>query len=493
MINDGSRTVKFSDIVKFSDKQKLATAMADQHRFLLYGGAAGGGKSYWLRWYALRWLIRTFRSTGVEGLQAALFSEDYPTLKDRHVGKLEIEVPNWLGSLKEDKAYGLCVKLDPAFGGGVLLLRNLDDPSKYMSTEFALEAVDELTKNPPEVFHNLRARLRWPGLGDNTKFIAGTNPGGIGHEWVKKLWVDRVFPVEEQESDQFAYVPATADDNPHIDKSYLRGLESLPERMRKALREGDWNLVAGQFFTEFQKEQHIVPTTPFLQIPPNWKKFRSIDVSGRNGVTSCHWHALDTDGNLWTYREYFASGADSDEHAKNIWDLSHYKDDQDRLVAEEYKWTVMDSAAWAKMGMSETTAEVYLRTWEKLDQENFVSSSDSLNPASKEREMGWDIMHQYLRWDDDNKPKWRIMDCCKNLIRTIPLLMVDVDKNNIGNQNDVKDMPGTDDAADECRYMLMTLRDQRSPKSENAVERRIRERKEKAEQSQYNFNYSKKH
>src|SRR3990167_10934974 len=200
---DDSRTVRFSDIVKFSDKQKMATLVADKHRFTLYGGAAGGGKSYWLRWYSIRWLIKTFAETRLEGLTAALFSEDYPTLKDRHVGKLELEVPSWLGTLKEDKAYGLCVRLDPAFGGGVLLLRNLDDPSKYMSSEFALMAVDELTKNDEEVFSNLRARLRWPGLGDKTRFVAGTNPGNIGHEWVKRRWVDRAFPLEEQEPDEF--------------------------------------------------------------------------------------------------------------------------------------------------------------------------------------------------------------------------------------------------------------------------------------------------
>ncbi len=486
---DESRTVKFSDIVRFSDKQKLATKMADEHRFMLYGGAAGGGKSYWLRWYAIRWLIKTFRDTGIEGLQAALFSENYPTLKDRHVGKLELEVPKWLGTLKEDKAYGLCVKLDPAFGGGVLLLRNLDDPGKYMSTEFALEAVDELTKNPPEVFYNLRARLRWPGLKD-TKFIAGTNPGGLGHEWVKKIWVDRVFPDHEQEVEEFAYVPATADDNPFIDPSYLKALESLPERMRKALREGDWNIFEGQFFTEFQKEKHVVPTVPFLEIPPNWAKCRAIDVSGRNGTTSCHWYVIDTEGNVWVYREYYGTGRDSDEHAKAIWELSHYEDmDNNRvLTAEPYKYTVMDSAAWAKMGLAETTAEVYMRVWQGLDAEHFITSPDSLVPATKDRVMGWDIVHQYLRWDDLNPaPKLKIMDCCTNLIRTLPLLVHDTN-----NPDDV-DSDGEDHAADELRYMLVTLRDQHSPKSENSVERRMRDMQKEKERRMYNnFSYKKK-
>ncbi len=418
---------------------------------------------------------------GHENLVAALFSEDYPTLKDRHVSKLEIEVPKWMGEVKDTKAFGLCVKLSKDLGGGVLLLRNLDDPSKYMSTEFALEAVDELTMNDEFVFTNLRARLRWPGL-PATKFIAGSNPGNKGHEWVRKRWITHEFPPEEQEINEFAYVRATVDDNPHIDQGYLMTLESLPEKQRKALREGSWDIFDGQFFTEFDKEKHVVPTVPAQEIPSTWKRFRSIDVSGRNGTTSCHWHALDNDGNNWIYREYYATGFDSDEHAQNIWQMSHYHDEFGNLVAEDYEWSVMDSSAWAKMGASETTAEVYLRVWEELDSEHAaITGRDALMPAHKERVMGWDIVHQYLRWfstDSEGKvteefdPKLKIMDNCPNLIRTFPLATI------AKNNNQDIDSNGEDHALDEVRYHLVMLRGEGSPKSETRVESKLRRMKE---------------
>ena len=475
---DQSQVVKFSDIAKFSNKQKIAALVADKHRFTLYGGAAGGGKSYWLRWYSIRWLIKTYAETKLEGLVAALFCENYPTLKDRHVGKLEIELPSWLGTLKDDKSYGLCVKLDPAFGSGVLLLRNLDDPSKYMSSEFALEAIDELTMNTEEVFSNLRARLRWPGLGDKTRFIAGTNPGNIGHEWVKKRWIDRVFPVNEKEADDFAYVPAKADDNPYIDPGYLLNLESLPERMAKALREGSWDITEGMFFTEFDKERHVVETTPYEEIPAHWPKIRMIDVSGRNGTTTCYWVAVDGDGTAWVYREYWMTGLDSDQHAENIWKMSHH---QDYLTAqwsaEPYKYTVMDSAAWAKMGMRETTAEVYLRRWAELDFEHSIGGSDVLVPAEKQREMGWDMVQTYLR-----KDQLKVMDTCRNLVRTFPLLVVSKK-----NPNDVADMPGYDDGLDAIRYGIVTLRGQKVAGAESPVQRRLRELKEQEEKESYNY------
>jgi phage terminase large subunit len=484
---------KFSDVVKWTDKQKVANQEADTHRLFLYGGAAGGGKSFWLRWYSIRWLIKIFKEHKLRGVQAALFCEDYPTLKDRHVGRIEMELPRWMGTLKEDKSYGLCVKLCSALGGGVLMLRNLDDPSKYMSTEFGLVAIDELTKNPKEVFDNLRARLRWTGL-PRPQFISGSNPGNIGHEWVKNLWIDRTFPDEEQEPEEFAYVPARVDDNPYVDVSYLKSLESLPVRLRKALREGSWDIAEGQFFTDFSRDTHVVKTQNVREFPESWAKIRMIDVSGRNGYTACLWAVIDHNADVWIYREYFSKGLDSDQHAKNIWDASHYIDEAGQICGENYRYTVMDTAAWAKLGMAETTAEVYMRIWSELDEEKATSNADSLVPANKERIMGWDIVNQYLRHDPDHGKytQIKVMDCCRNLIRTFPLLICDEK-----NPNDVMDMPGTDDLLDALRYGLVTLRDAKSPEgkiiaSENFVERKLRLKKEAEENKKYyNFDYQK--
>lgn len=487
---------KFSDIVKWTAKQELACKEADSHRFPLYGGAGGGGKSFWLRWYSIKWLLSVYKKFGLRGVQAGLFCEDYPTLKDRHLGKIELELPSWMGKLKEDKAYGLCVKMDHGLGGGVLMLRNLDDPSKFKSTEFGLTAVDELTRNPSkDLFDDLRFRLRWPGLTMKwCKFIAGTNPGEIGHKWVKDLWIERLFPPEEEEPEEFVFIPAKVTDNPHIDQNYIKSLSSLPPIKKKALLEGSWDTWEGQYFVRFDRTIHVVPQVDARSFPQHWARIRMIDVSGMNGYTSCLWAVIDQNADVWVYREYFGTGLDSDQHAKNIWEASHWIDERGNVLGEDYKYTVMDSAAWAKMGLSETTAEVYLRTWNEMDIAKGTSSNDALMQATKDRVMGWDIVNQYLRHDPDNGEvtKLKIMDNCRNLIRTFPLLIVD-DKNS----NDVKDMPGTDDLLDALRYGLVTLRMQRSedsPKvSESLAEKKLREMKEHRElQAEYDYSYTKK-
>lgn len=448
-----SRQIDINELCHFTEKQKEASKLAKDHKFLLYGGAMGGGKSYFLRWKLVRMLL-AFHARGLKNVTVGLFCEDYPSLGDRHLSKIKFEFPEWLGDYSSvDRSF----TLKKRFGGGIIAFRNLDDASKYQSSEFAVIAVDELTKNTEETFTFLRTRLRWPGI-SNPKFIGASNPGGIGHGWVKKLWIYKSFNPNEQEKNQFVYIRARATDNPHIDPSYLLTLQSLPERQRMAYLDGNWDIFEGQYFMEWDRDKHVVKPFP---IPPGWTRFRSIDPSGRHGITSCHWYALDYDGNVWVYREHYASGMDADMHAQTIASLSE---------GEFYQYTIIDTAAWFDQGLGETTAEVYARN-------NVYANM----PSSKNRLVGWDTVHRYLRWDEHTPPKLRIFDTCVNLIRTLPTLIHDET-----NHQDI-DTAGEDHAADELRYFLQTLRDQKTNPPMTKVEKRLEWLKKRKSGNSYNF------
>jgi len=172
------------DIAKFQPRQMELCAALDKHyKFILFGGCLGGGKSYGLRWVAVRYLIKLFTQKGMKWVNVMLACENYPSLKDRQLQKVAREFPEWLGkSYTDHKDYGRCFILEPEYGNGVICFRNLDDSTKYASSEFAAIFVDELSKNPYDVFTFLRTRLRWPGLEDTEcPFVGGTNPGGVGH------------------------------------------------------------------------------------------------------------------------------------------------------------------------------------------------------------------------------------------------------------------------------------------------------------------------
>ena len=468
------KEIRFSELCNFTDKQKEAQKLIKQYDYLLYGGAMGGGKSYWLRWELID-LLTDWAAQGIKGVRVGLFCEDYPALRDRHLSKIQYEFPDWLGSLnKADYEY----TLSPEYGSGVICFRNLDDPSKYKSSEFAAIAVDEITQNEKEVFEFLRTRKRWPGI-ERTKFIAGTNPGGKGHEWVKKIWMEHKFEANEKEQDQFSFLQSRAFDNPHLAQTYFLSLEGLPEAKRKAYLDGDWNTFEGQYFGEFEERYHVCE--PFA-IPDTWFKYRSIDPSGREGVTSCHWYAVDSNGRVYVYKEYYSTGRDIDEHAKAIKRLSQDKDG----IAEEYRYTIIDSAAFAKAGYSETTAEIYER--------NGVCG---FLAAAKERIIGWNGVHTYFRLDPITKqPMLKIFKNCYNLIRTIPLAQHDQlhpeDVADINNSfTDSEGRSGTEhqDALDELRYFLRTLRETKAPKPMNAVEKHIQDHI-KRQNLDFNYRYT---
>jgi hypothetical protein len=230
-----SETIKFSELTAFFPKQIEALEASKRFKYVLFGGSVGSGKSYWIRWSAVYWLMKYYAKYGLKGVRAGVFCEDYPSLNDRHLTKVKFEFPEWLGKFNEAKHE---FTLAPEYGSGIIAFRNLDDPSKYLSVEFALIAIDEINRNPKTTFDMLRSRHRWPGIKD-TKFIAGCNP--LGEAWVKNMWVKRLFPPNEQEQYEFVYVPALPTDNPHLPTEYYKSLESLPDNQRKAYLEGNWD------------------------------------------------------------------------------------------------------------------------------------------------------------------------------------------------------------------------------------------------------------
>lgn len=455
-----TQEIAWSDLTHFNDKQRQAELSVDKFKYTLYGGAMGGGKSYFLRWIAVKLLAMYYQQTGKPGIRVGLFCEDYPALKDRHISKINFEFPSWLGRMhKGDSEF----HLHPAYGSGVIAFRNLDDASKYASSEFAAILVDELTKNKREIFNFLRTRMRWPGI-SNTKFVAGTNPGSIGHVWVKDMWMDKKFEKGEKEAHEFNYIKATAYDNSaNLDQTYFDQLEGLPEKLRQAFLKGNWDLFEGQFFSEFDRDVHVVE--PF-KIPDSWRKFGGYD-HGRAKPACFKWYAIDQDGNVWVYRELYVNREDGSPR----WEANKIAREVTRITHEagEYlEYVVADSAIFSKTGHAETIAEIMQKNgvgkpsgiveWEEGGEMKSIPAGciPLLIPSHKDRIAGWNIMHQYFYHDDETLPKLRYFNICEDSIRTIPGLV------HSSTRPEDLDTDGEDHAADVDRYFLQTIKDKKS-------------------------------
>lgn len=397
--------------IKPTPRQKEAFAATLTSQFFLYGGAMGGGKSYFLRWWCIRECIRLFAVYGVRGVRIGLFSMDYPTLLDRQISKMVFEIPEHIGKIQKTQTDGFNLTLRPELGGGTVALRNLDNPSKYNSAEFAGIAIEELTENPEVIFHELRKRIRWPGIpADDMHFVAAANPGGIGHAWVKKLWIDKDFPREMQPmADRFAYVPAKAQDNPHLDPAYYAQLLSLPEEMRKAYAEGSWDIFAGQYFKEWRKDVHVVE--PF-EIPWHWKVKRVGDW-GNEAPCAHLWVATDPEGYSYVINEVYGPGMRNDAQASAILAYEQGKNVQ--------KIGVMDCPDDDR-GMNESVRQQFSRL-------GVQSVAPAKGPGS--RIAKWNLVRQALHYEKDEQgnvtrlPKLRVFSNCVNGIRTLPAMVHD--------------------------------------------------------------------
>ncbi|MDB5541603.1 MAG: hypothetical protein JWQ89_3330 [Devosia sp.] len=412
-------TIKLSEVVNPWPRQKEFLNATRDHEYTLFGGAAGPGKSYILRWWLVDLLLK-WAAAGHVGVRVGLFCEDYPALRDRHLSKVRTDFPAWLGRLNETQHE---FRLHPHYGGGVLAFRNLDRPEKYQSVEFAAIAVDELTQNQRETFDVLRARKRWPGI-TFSPFAAATNPGGIGHVWVKQLWVDRDFSGDDSRLDpsSFAFVPARAGDNPALPESYISTLNTLPEKLRKAFLLGDWNIFVGQFFDEWDSSLHVVK--PFA-IPKEWPRWCGIDY-GNAAPMCCLWLARAPDRTIYVYRELYVTRYTDVQQARAILELSK---------GERILWRYADPSMWSREPNGVSIAQAYTDQLCEIVQ------------ANNDRRAGWLRLRELLKVDaTTKKPRLQVFETCPNLIRTLPGLVHD--------RIDVEDVDtdGEDHAPDALRY-----------------------------------------
>lgn len=261
---------------------------------VLFGGAAGGGKSFGQLLDALVYALR------YPGSKQLILRRSYAELEKSLIRVSLGLYPADLYSYNSTSHVGRFVN-GSLIDFGYCAVEN--DVFRYQSAEYDVIRFDELTHFDEFQYLYMLSRLR--GTNGYPKQIKSTtNPGGIGHLWVKERFIDpsppdTVFFAEGGSSR--LYLPSRIDDNRFLaegDPGYKTRLLALPESQRKALLDGDWNLFEGRFFSEFSYERHTVD--PFA-VPPHWRKYRTVDY-GLDRL-ACLWIAIDPDGNAYVYRE----------------------------------------------------------------------------------------------------------------------------------------------------------------------------------------------
>lgn len=258
-------------------------------RYIAYGGARGGGKTHVLR-------MKAYGGALVyPGIRILILRREYPELEQSIILPMRKMIPGELAAYHGSMrmlffANGSVIKFGH-FGSG--------DELEYQGQEYDWIFMEEATQFTENQFRTLGACLR--GATDVPRRMYLTcNPGGVGHAWVKRLFLDRDYREGERPED-YTFIQATVDDNPQLlsaSPEYVQMLDLLPEDIRRAHRYGDWNALSGAFFPEFRRETHVVP--PFRP-PAGWRKYRAFDY-GLDRF-ACIWAAVDEAGRVHIYRE----------------------------------------------------------------------------------------------------------------------------------------------------------------------------------------------
>lgn len=423
-----------------STQKKFLDAKADE---VLFGGAAGGGKSYGQLADALVYALKypksrqlILRRTFPELEHSIIFTslQFYPKDVAKYSGTKHLwEFMN--GSVIE---FGYCAAEK--------------DVLRYQGAEYDVVRFDELTHFTEEQYTYLLSRIR--GVNAYPKQMkSSTNPGGVGHGWVKRRFIDGQKPGEEFADGATGatriFIPSFVQDNVFLmqaDKGYQKRLEQLPEAERKALLYGQWDIFDGQVFTEWQNNpqgyktrrySHVIE--PFA-VPKEWRRFRTFDFGYAKPFAVC-WFAVDGDGRAYLYRELYGCTGTPDTGvrwtaqriAKEIREIEEREDAGQKITG------YADPAIWNATGATEGSIA------EMMEREGVF-----FEKGKNDRLAGKMQVHYRLAFDEGGIPMLYIFDHCRNMIRTLPGLRYDP-----VNPEDV-DTRQEDHLYDALKYFLMS-------------------------------------
>ena len=399
--------------------------LAASEREVLYGGAAGGGKSYAM----LADPLRYFGHSDFSGLLLRHTTEE---LRELIYKSQELYPKIWPGIKWSERKMQWT-----APSGARLWMSYLDrdeDVLRYQGLAFSWIGFDELTQWPtPYAWNYMRSRLRATAPDLPVFMRATTNPGGRGHSWVKKMFIDPApantsfsavdietgvaltFPEGHSKAGEplfiRRFIPASLMDNPYLAASgdYEAMLLSLPEQQRRQLLHGDWDIKEGAAFTEFNRHQHVVE--PF-DVPKNWRKFRACDY-GYGSYSAVLWFTIAPDEQLIVYRELYVSKVLATDLADMVLDLE--------VDDGNIKYGVLDSSLWHKRGDTGPSLA-----------EQMIMKGCRWRPSDRSkgsRVSGKNELHRRLQVDEyTGEARLVFFDNCVNTISQIPA--IPLDKNN---------------------------------------------------------------
>ena len=391
---------------------------------VLYGGAAGGGKSYAM-------LIDPLRFAHRSAHRAIILRRSMPELRELIDKSRELYPKAFPGAkYKEvEKMWTFPSGAKMEFG----FLERDADVYRYQGQAYSFIGFDEITHLPTEFAWNyLGSRLRTTDPEIEVYMRCTANPGGSGAHWVKKRYIDPAPPNDSfRGADGLTrkFIPARLQDNPYLAKDgrYEQMLASLPPTQRQQLLEGNWDVAEGAAFTEFNPFDHVI--TPF-EIPIGWERTKGIDY-GYASESACVWGAVDpVDGTLIIYRELYRKGLLGTELGSMLTEMEY----EDPFSVPG----VLDTACWSKTGTTGPTVG-----------ETLQRAGHKLRRADKNRIQGKIQIHEYLKLQPSGRPRIQIFNTCPNLIRELQSIPLDKTK-----PEDV-DTHASDHAYDALRYLIM--------------------------------------